>query len=175
MREVNMNSTNKAYYQKVRNKVEKYEYTIMSVVSNYPRSEDHAAYCYTIGLSNYGLPEVMLADCDVGDIIKIADLLTGSKPLSQLRVGDVIHLDCGAFKSIELLNGVKEQLTEQAREYFKMFRPDSPDFELVYMGKADELGLYPDEKVFEETEVVKQVFFKVNAARLAMSETTTIQ
>ena len=92
-----------------------------------------------------------------------------------MRVGDVIHLDCGAFKSIELLNGVKEQLTEQAREYFKMFRPDSPDFELVYMGKADELGLYPDEKVFEETEVVKQVFFKVNAARLAMSETTTIQ
>lgn len=170
-----MKETNKTYYYELRKKVETHNYTIMSVASNYPKSEEHAAYCYTIGLSNYGLPEVMLADCDVDDIIEIAELLTGNKPNSQLRVGDVIHLDCGAFKSIELLNGVKEQLTEQAREYFKMFRPDNPDFELVYMGKADELGLYPDEKAFEANEVVKQVFFRLNTVNQAILKSKKIQ
>jgi hypothetical protein len=49
---------------------------------------------------------------------------------------------------MELQKGVKEELTEQALSYFHLHRPGVEKYNLIYMGKADEFGLFPDEKVF---------------------------
>ena len=70
-----MNKMNETYYETLHQKVSKFGYTIMSVVSDEPRSSEHAAYCYTIGLSNYGFPEIMLADCYYDDVVELSDIL----------------------------------------------------------------------------------------------------
>ncbi len=160
-----MTEMNKAYYKCLREKVKKFDYTIMSVVSEKSESEEHAAYCYTIGLSNFGYPEIMFADCFYEDVIEVTDLVleqikTG-KPISS---GKVFQVSGGCFKVIELLEGIKEETTEQAKKYFKYFRPEQPEYNLFYLGKSDELGLFPDEKVFEESKHIKQLFYKLQKA-----------
>lgn len=156
-----MSELNKAYYQSLQQKINQYGYTIMGVVSENPRSEGHAAYCYTIGLSDYGYPEIMMADCLFSEMELVADLILELIHKSeQLPLGTKLRTPNGVFKSIELLDGVKEELTAHAQKYFESMRSDNTSYELVYMAKADGLGLFPDEKAFEETDHVKRIFYK---------------
>lgn len=152
---------NENYYKGLHEKVKRYNYTIMSVVSDDPESSEHAAYCYTIGLSNYNHPEIMFADCYYDDVITVTEMILDniSKGL-EFPLGEKLEANDSVFKSIELLNGVKEELTPQAEYYFNLFRPNQKDYDLIYMGKSDELGVFPDEKIFIESKHIKRVFFK---------------
>jgi len=159
-----MTKMNEAYYEALNQKVSKFGYTIMSVVSDEPRSSEHAAYCYTIGLSNYGFPEIMLADCYYDDVVEISDILldkaSDGYKFDKNIVLKVVDTD-SKFKAIEILKGVKEELTEQAKHYFHLFRPKDKKYNLMYMGKADEFGLFPDEKMFVESKHIQKLFYKL--------------
>lgn len=175
---------NESYYEGLHRKVEKYHYTIMSVVSDQAESENHAAYCYTIGLSNYGYPEIMFADCYYDDVITITDLIVeqiaSGAPFNKKQV---VEIKSGSFKAIELLDGVKEEISAQAAHYFELYRPQRPNYNLIYFGKADQFGLFPDEKIFCESKHIKQIFYKqvltqgMNHGRtnLVMPESLTMQ
>lgn len=157
-----MTKMNDAYYEKLDQKVNKFGYTIMSIVSDEPESPEHAAYCYTIGLSNYGYPEILFADCYNDDVVGISDILLNKaingyifdkfRKLKLARTGS-------RFKPMELQKGVKEELTEQAQRYFHLLRLQDKKYNLIYMGQADEFGLFPDEKVFVESKHIKKAFY----------------
>ena len=159
-----MTKMNDTYYETLHKKVSKFGYTIMSIVSDEPRSSEHAAYCYTIGLSNYGFPEIMLADCCYGDVVELSDILlekaSDGYKFDKSFVLKLVDTD-SKFKAIELLKGTKEELTEQGKHYFHLFRPEDESYNLIYMGKADEFGLFPDEKVFVESKHIKKLFYKI--------------
>ena len=160
-----MTKMNETYYEKLHEKVSKFGYTIMSVVSDEPRSSEHAAYCYTIGLSNYGFPEIMLADCFYDDVVELSDILfdqaSNGYKFDKSFVLKLADTDC-KFKAIELLKGIKEELTEQAKYYFSLFRPEDKNYNLIYMGKTDEFGIFPDEKVFVKSKHIKKLFYKLS-------------
>jgi hypothetical protein len=156
-----MRRLDKTYYQKLHRKIKQYGYTVMSVVSDEPRNEDHAAYCYTIGLSNYGFAEIMFADCFYDDVIVAADMIfecvkNGHRP----NIGQIILTENGRFKLTSLLPGIKEEISEQALFYFELFRKRETNYDLVYLAKEDEWGLFPDEKVFAKSKHINQRFFE---------------
>lgn len=156
-----MQRLDKTYYEKLNRKVKKYGYTVMSVVSDEPRNEDHAAYCYTIGLSNYGFAEIMFADCFYDDVIMATDMIlecvkNGHRP----NIGQIILTENGRFKLTSLLPGIKEEISEQALFYFELFRKCQTDYGLVYLAKEDEFGVFPDEKIFRKSKHINQCFFE---------------
>jgi hypothetical protein len=179
-----MTKMNDAYYEKLHQKVNKFGYTIMSIVSDEPESSEHAAYCYTIGLSNYGYPEIMLADCCYGDVVELSDILldkaSDGYKFDKNIVLQVADTD-SKFKAIELLKGIKEELTEQAKHYFHLFRPEDENYHLIYIGKADEFGIFPDEKIFVESKHIKKMFYKLidpkytKISNLVLPQPSTVQ
>lgn len=155
------NKTDDTYYHSLHKKIEKFNYTIMSVVSGEPESSDHAAFCYTIGLSNYGHPEIMLVDCYYDDVVAACDtVLENISNGKAFSAGDKITVGNRDIKAIELMPGVKEELTDQARNYFELYRGRRQDYALIYVSYADEFGIFPDEKIFSESKHVKKLFFK---------------
>jgi hypothetical protein len=179
-----MTKMNDAYYEKLHQKVNKFGYTIMSIVSDEPESPEHAAYCYTIGLSNYGYPEILFADCYYGDVVELSDILldkaSDGYKFDKNIVLQVADTD-SKFKAIELLKGIKEELTEQAKHYFHLFRPEDENYHLIYIGKADEFGIFPDEKIFVESKHIKNLFYKLSKpqntkiSNLVLPQPSTVQ
>lgn len=158
-----MQRLDKTYYQKLHRKIKQYGYTIMSVVSDEPRNEEHAAYCYTIGLSNFGFAEIMFADCFYDDVLCVSDIiLERFRSNIPLKVGQIINTENGRFKVTSLLSGVKEEISDQALFYFELFRERETNYDLVYLAKEDEWGLFPDEKVFAKSKHINQRFFEQN-------------
>lgn len=156
-----MQKLDKTYYQKLHRKIKQYGYTIMSVVSDEPRNEEHAAYCYTIGLSNFGFAEIMFADCFYDDVLLVSDIiLERLRSNMPLMVGQIINTENGRFKVTSLLSGVKEEISEQALFYFELFRKCQTDYGLVYLAKEDELGVFSDEKIFQKSKHINQCFFE---------------
>jgi len=159
-----MPEVNDAYYEKLHQKVNEFGYTIMSIVSDEPESSEHSSYCYTIGLSNYGYPEILFADCYYDDVVEISDILFNEAfngySFDKNRILKLANTG-SRFKPIELLKGVKEELTAQVLNYFHLFRPEDKQFNLIYMGKDDEFGLFPDEKIFIESKFIKKIFYKL--------------
>ena len=157
-----MTKMNEAYYETLHQKVNKFGYTIMSIVPDEPESSEHATYCYTIGLSNYGYPEILFVNCYYDDVVGISDILF-NKALNGYSFDKCCKLklaDTGSrFKPMELLKGIKEEFTEQAQYYFHLLRPEDEKYNLMYMGKADEFGLFPDEKIFVESKHIKKIFY----------------
>jgi hypothetical protein len=172
-----------SYYQSLHKKIEKFNYTIMSIVSSEAESPEHSAFCYTIGLSNYGHPEIMFVDCYYDDVVSACDsVLENISNGEILSSGRTVSVGGREIKAIELIPGVKEELTEQAKNYFELFRAERKNYDLIFVSFADEFGLYPDEKIFSESKHVKKLFFKQSFTNnfgmnnnLAMPQVLTVQ
>lgn len=150
-----------SYYLSLHNKIKKFDYTIMSIVSDEPESSEHAAFCYTIGLSNYGHPEILFVDCYYNDVTRASDyILENISEGNVFEPNDKLDIQGRELKAIELKDGVKEELSAQAKHYFDKYRPNRPDYDLIYVSFSDELGIFPDEKIFMPSKHVKKQFFK---------------
>jgi hypothetical protein len=133
----------------------------MSIVADEPESSEHAAFCYTIGLSNYGHPELLFVDCYYKDVVSAADeIMERISDGKSICINDKLNIQENDLKVIELMDGVKEELTAQATHYFNLHRPNRVDYELIYVALPDDLGIFPDEKIFMPSKHVKKQFFK---------------
>ncbi|TPH15751.1 DUF4262 domain-containing protein [Litorilituus lipolyticus] len=159
-------TTTENYFKGLRKKVKQYGYTLMSVTAEYPRADEHAAYCYTIGLSDYGYPELLFADCFYDETLSLIDtVLELIGKLEPLEIGHIIKSNNHKYKAVELLDGVKGEISAHAKKYFELYRHKTPDYDLVYLGQADVFGLFPDEKEFVESKHIRRCFYKLQAAK----------
>lgn len=151
------------FYEGLHRKIEKFGFTIITFVSDEPESSDHAELAFTVGLSNYGVPELLFADTYESTIDEVTERIhgmvkNGVKITSSMLMSE--GKNTPSLKLIDLEDGVKEKITAQARYYFQTFQPDRTDYEVLFVGFADDFGIFPDEKIFMPSKFVKQQFYK---------------
>lgn len=157
-----MGNANIDFYYELEKKVKKNGYSVISIVPDNPLSSTHFAYSFTLGMKNFGMPELFFVDSFFDVVEETTDnVLNLVKNGMQLYPSLTLNVgpSSSKFKLLEMESKARETLTTQAKFYYEVITPKSPDFDVLFVGFEDEFGVFPDEKIFIPSETnFKQVY-----------------